>query len=96
MLAKKNGSGAFVKKFSSVFKEQATIKTRTLKAPMKWGVGRSDHASYWKFGYDALMITNTADYRNPNYHKSSDTMETLNIPKMMEVINTTALAIINL
>jgi hypothetical protein len=42
------------------------------------------------------MITNTAHYRNPNYHKGTDKMETLDIPKMMKVIDATALAIINL
>jgi Zn-dependent M28 family amino/carboxypeptidase len=96
MLAKKIGSGAFVRNFSNSFKKRATIKTKSMKAPLKWGVDRSDHSSYWKFGYDALMITNTANYRNPNYHKESDTMETLDIPRMMKVIDTTALAIINL
>ena len=96
MLAKKIGSGAFVRKLSKSFKKQATIKTKSIKAALKWGVDLSDHANFWKFGYDALMITNTAYYRNPNYHKSSDTMETLDIPKMMKVIDTTALAIINL
>jgi Peptidase family M28. len=96
MLAKKFRSGAFVKSFSASFKKHATIKTKSIKAPLKWGVNRSDHHNYWKLGYDALMITNTADYRNPNYHKSSDTMETLDIPKMMEVIDATALAITNL
>ncbi|MDR2914962.1 MAG: M28 family peptidase [Tannerella sp.] len=96
MLAKKNSTGAFVRNFSNSFKKQATIETKSVEAPLKWGVGRSDHSSYWKFGYDALMITNTANYRNPNYHKSSDTMETLDILRMMKVIDATALAIINL
>ena len=73
----------------------ATIDTKIFKASSKKIIkiiSTSDHASYWKFGYDALMITNTAHYRNPNYHKRSDTMETLNIPKMMQVIDATALA----
>jgi len=96
LLAEKNSSGAFVRNFSNSFKKWATIETKSMKAPLKWGVGRSDHASYWKFDFDALMITNTADYRNPNYHRSSDTMETLDIPRMMKVIDATALAIINL
>ena len=96
LLAQKYGAGTFARRFSGNFKRQATIKTKSIKAPLKWGVNRSDHYNYWKFGYDALMITNTANFRNPNYHKSSDTMETLDIPEMMKVINATALAIINL
>ena len=96
MLSKKIGSGVFVRKFSASFKKWATIKTKNIKAPLKWGVDLSDHRNYWKFGYDAFMITNTSYYRNPNYHRMSDTMETLDIPKMMKVIDATALAIVNL
>ena len=96
LLAKKIGTGKFVKQFSSGFKKHTTIKTKSIKAPMKWGVNRSDHQNYWKLGYDALMITNTANFRNPNYHRKTDTMETLDIPKMMKVIDATSLAIINL
>jgi len=67
------------------------------KAPSKiQGIDFSDHLNYWKFGYDTLMITNTAFYHNYNYHQTSDTMETLDIPKMMKVIDATVLAIINL
>jgi len=54
------------------------------------------HSIVAVFGYDALMITNTAHYRNPNYHNKTDTMETLDISKMMKVIDAAALAIINL
>jgi hypothetical protein len=51
------------------------------------GVGLSDHSSYWLFGFPAVMITDTAFYRNPNYHLPSDTIETLNFEKMAEVVN---------
>jgi len=97
LLLRKTGAGAFVKNFSNSFKDLATIDTQSLKAPSKiQGIDFSDHLNYWKFGYDALMITNTAFYRNLNYHKSSDTMDTLDIHKMMKVIDATILAIINL
>ena len=97
LLARKTGAGEFVKKFTAGFKEVATIETESLKAPAKiQGIDFSDHLNYWKFGYDALMITNTAFYRNRNYHHASDKMETLDIPKMMKVIDTTFSTIINL
>jgi hypothetical protein len=98
VLARKAKAGKFVENFSIGFKETTTIETNIFKAPpinIKI-MSRSDHSSYWTFGYDALMITNTAFYRNPNYHKWTDKMETLDIPKMMQVIDATALAIINL
>jgi len=97
MLVRKIGAGEFSKKFSAGFKNLATIDAQNLKAPAKVeGIDFSDHLNYWKFDYDALMVTNTAFYRNRNYHKPSDTMETLDIPKMMKVIDTIVLAIVNL
>lgn len=38
---------------------------------------RSDHFPFWKKGIPSLMWTDTAEFRNPNYHKKSDTPETL-------------------
>jgi len=40
---------------------------------------RSDHAPFWDRGYRALMVTDTADLRNPHYHKGSDRLETLDL-----------------
>jgi hypothetical protein len=37
----------------------------------------SDHASFWDAGMAALMVTDTAFFRNPNYHLPSDTIDTL-------------------
>lgn len=38
---------------------------------------RSDHAAFWKQGVSALFLTDTADFRNPHYHRSSDVPQTL-------------------
>jgi len=40
---------------------------------------RSDHAPFWDNGYRAIMLTDTANFRNPHYHQPSDTLETLNL-----------------
>jgi len=94
LLVRNTGAGEFVKKFVSAFNDDATIDTHNFKAPAKIeGIDFSDHLNYWKFNYDALMVTNTAFYRNRNYHQTSDTMETLDVSKMMKVIDTTASAI---
>lgn len=37
----------------------------------------SDHSSFWDAGYPALMITDTSFFRNPHYHRPSDTPDTL-------------------
>jgi len=42
-------------------------------------VRRSDHAAFWDEGYAAVMLTDTANFRNPHYHQPSDTLETLNL-----------------
>jgi hypothetical protein len=38
---------------------------------------RSDHAPFWSKGIPALMWTDTAEFRNPNYHRPTDTPDTL-------------------
>jgi Zn-dependent M28 family amino/carboxypeptidase len=40
---------------------------------------RSDHASFWDLGYPAVMVTDTANMRNPHYHRASDRIETLDL-----------------
>ncbi len=42
----------------------------------------SDHRGYWEQGYRALMVTDTAFLRNPNYHRSTDRLDTLDFPRM--------------
>lgn len=45
----------------------------------------SDHSPFWDLGYPALMITDTAFFRNPHYHGPSDTVETLDLDFMAKV-----------
>jgi aminopeptidase YwaD len=45
----------------------------------------SDHSPFWDQGYPALMVTDTAFLRNPNYHLPGDTMETLDFEFMRKV-----------
>jgi len=75
----------------------ASIDVRSLKAP-SWipGVGFSDHRNYWKFGYNAVMITDTAFYRNPNYHEDTDTVDTLDFGKMKEVVKGVVWTLMNM
>ena len=48
-------------------------------------VFRSDHAPFWRKGIPALMWTDTAEFRNPNYHQPTDTPDTLDYEFMAEV-----------
>jgi Zn-dependent M28 family amino/carboxypeptidase len=56
----------------------------------------SDHSSFWKAGYPALMVTDTAFLRNPHYHKESDTVETLNFDFFAEVVDGICAAVLAL
>ncbi|WP_051293684.1 M28 family peptidase [Pseudoduganella violaceinigra] len=50
------------------------------------GVDFSDHRSYWAQGYPALMVTDTAFMRNPNYHGAGDTFDKLDYKRMAMVV----------
>lgn len=57
---------------------------------------RSDHTSFWEQGFPAVMLTDTANFRNPNYHQSTDTIETLNLDFMGQVADGVAAAVMEL
>ena len=46
---------------------------------------RSDHAAFWHYGFPAVMLTDTANFRNPNYHRATDTLVTLNLEFLIHV-----------
>lgn len=60
------------------------------------GVDFSDHLNYWNQGIPAIMITDTAFFRNKNYHTENDRVETLNLDKMKEVIDGVVVAVMDL
>lgn len=97
LAAKKFSSGRFAKRFGRKLKRSKQIRTQRITAPKFIpGTDFSDHLNYWKFKYSALMITDSAFYRNDNYHETTDTMETLNLPKMAKVIDGIYLALLDM
>lgn len=81
----------------SAFRANSDFPLEYLASPA-WvpGVAWSDQLSFWREGYPAVMVTDTAFYRNPYYHSSSDTPEKLDYEKMARVVNGLCGAIINL
>jgi hypothetical protein len=80
-------SKSLVKQVKNGLKAGCSVPVETLTAPsIVPGVSLSDHASFWKEGYPAIMITDSAFYRNPNYHQSTDTKDTLNYQTMAELL----------
>jgi hypothetical protein len=51
----------------------------------------SDHASFWDQGFKAVMVTDSAFFRNPHYHLPSDTMDTLDVNFMAELVESLVL-----
>ncbi len=71
-----------------------TVDVRSINAPRSLpGIDFSDHASFWDAGYPAVMISDTAFYRNANYHEASDTPDTLDYPRMASVVGAVAAAV---
>lgn len=63
------------------------LPVESINAPSSLpGIDFSDHRNYWAVGYPAVMITDTSFYRNANYHKESDTPDTLDYEKMSQVV----------
>ncbi|MDT8386852.1 MAG: M20/M25/M40 family metallo-hydrolase [Thiogranum sp.] len=52
---------------------------------------RGDHKPYWDQNYKAIMLTDTADFRNPHYHRPTDTPDTLDY-EFLTAITRAALA----
>ena len=61
--------------------------TVSLRGWPVWATRRSDNASFWSAGYPALMVTDTANLRNPHYHRATDTSETLDYRFMAQVVD---------
>ena len=51
-------------------------------------VRRSDHAAFWDEGFQAVMLTDTANFRNPHYHQPTDTIDTLDLTFLEGVVDT--------
>jgi Zn-dependent M28 family amino/carboxypeptidase len=76
-----------VREVRNRFRKNSAFPVESLAAPeFVPGLDFSDHWSFWQAGYPAVMVTDTSFYRNRNYHRQTDTPETLNYVYMAEVI----------
>lgn len=73
--------------FKKAFLNSVSLPVKSMNAPsMIPGIDFSDHLNYWHQGFDAIMVSDTAFFRNLEYHKSDDTYDRLNYDKMAEVV----------
>ncbi|MBF0122166.1 MAG: M20/M25/M40 family metallo-hydrolase [Candidatus Omnitrophica bacterium] len=90
-------SQALVCAIEKNFKKVTSFPMSSVITPsMIPGLNFSDHASFWDVGIPAVMVTDTAYLRNPNYHQDSDRVNTLNFIKMAAVVEGFRKVIINI
>lgn len=76
-----------VRRVREAFVRGSPLPVETLStSPLLPGVSLSDHASFWRYGYPAVMVTDTAFYRNPHYHKPSDRPEALDLVRLAQCV----------
>jgi hypothetical protein len=76
-------SASIVNQFENWFAKNSTLPLAGMALPA--GIaeqGWSDHWSFWQQGYPAVMVTDTAIFRNPHYHQPSDTPDTLDYERL--------------
>jgi len=69
------------------FRILATLPSEGVAAPESIeGIGWSDQWSFWRQDYPGIMVTDTAPFRNPNYHRPTDTPDTLDYGRLAQVV----------
>jgi len=81
-------SRSLVRSCVDAFRRTADFPSEGAVLP-EWapGVDWSDHWSFWQEGYPAVMVTDTAPFRYPHYHKTTDTPDKLDYDRMAIVVN---------
>jgi Zn-dependent M28 family amino/carboxypeptidase len=93
----RDGQEAFTQQVQQLMQQNSSIDVQRINLPAGAPLaGLSDHRNYWRYGYNAVMIDDTSFLRNPNYHETSDTIETLDLPRMAEVVKGAFAAVVAL
>lgn len=80
-------SRRLVKRVVAAFKKHSDFPIESVTTSgLIPGVDWSDHWSFWREGYQAVMVTDTALFRTPHYHRESDTYEKLDYESMAGVV----------
>ena len=83
-------SREFTQNLFNAFENNPELPVVKLKIPFNGrilpAVRLSDHASFWDQGFKAVMITDTAFFRNPYYHRALDTKDKLDYRFMAELV----------
>jgi len=66
----------------------------TRAVPAVRNFARSDHAVFWGAGIPAVLVTDTANFRNPHYHRPTDMPETLDYERVAAIVRATVLLLV--
>jgi hypothetical protein len=81
-------SRALLRAAVSAFKKEQKLPCEGAALPAAIpGIGWSDQWSFWECGYPAIMVTDTAPFRYPHYHSSSDTPDKLDYDRFALVVS---------
>lgn len=79
-------SRAMLRRLANAFRMRSDFPLETISTfRFVPGVSWSDHHSFWRQGYPAVMVTDTAFYRYPHYHAATDTPDKLAYPEFAQV-----------
>jgi Iap family predicted aminopeptidase len=82
------GSRSLVHDAITAFRRHTPFPSHGAAAPASIpGVGWSDHEAFWAVGIPAVMITDTAPFRNPYYHTRGDTPDRIDYERMTYVVD---------
>ena len=81
-------SRALVRRAVGSFRKHASLPSEGTALPASIpGVGWSDHWAFWQHGYPGIMVTDTAPFRYPHYHRASDTPDKLEYDSMTRLVH---------
>ena len=81
-------SRALLRRVVALFRKHAKIPSEGAALPAFIpGVSWSDQWSFWRYGYPGIMVTDTAPFRYPHYHSSSDTPDKLDYDRFTLVVS---------
>jgi Zn-dependent M28 family amino/carboxypeptidase len=82
-----NGGSDWIQRCTAAFRAASPVPAEGAALPsLVPRINSSDHWSFWKQGWPALMVTDTAPYRYPYYHKPEDTPDKLDYARMALVV----------
>ncbi|HEX4653093.1 MAG TPA: M28 family peptidase [Candidatus Udaeobacter sp.] len=81
-------SRALLRRVIGLFRKHAKVPSEGAALPAFIpGVSWSDQRSFWSHGYPGIMVTDTAPFRYPDYHSSTDTPDKLDYDRFTLVVS---------